>query len=160
MNEDSEWNIAMEIDSFCWLKFNLLYLPAQNMTAAEFHNMDVCVFSCDWKNISLWNLTRSWEKVSAGPGSGQWPVWAAPDGGISCILCNPKTVSTVYLKVNAFLCISFITHCDAEVRHILQWNITDRLGSALCLTGYLRPMTCPNEAKTGHKAIMIPWVLQ
>ena len=72
MNEDSEWNMAMEIDSFCWLKFNLLYLPAQNMTAAEFHNMDVCVFSCDWKNISLWNLTRSWEKVSAG--AGQWSV--------------------------------------------------------------------------------------
>ena len=33
----------------------------------------VCfLFSCDWKNISLWNLTRSWEKVSAG--AGQWSV--------------------------------------------------------------------------------------
>ena len=113
--------------------------------SVEFHNMDVCVFSCDWKNISLWNLTRSWEKVSAGPAvvSGQCGRRQEQTGASHAFYAIPK------------LCLQSTSksmHFFAFLSSLIAMRKCDTFCSEISWTGWV--------VLSAWLVIFVPWLAQ
>ena len=123
----------------------------------RFHKMDVCEFSCDWKILvcEIWPGAERREGVSWSRALGSGQCVGGATGTDRHFMHSLQSQNCVYLKVNAFLCISFFTHCGSVTHSAAQTQAHDRVG--LCSRAcYLHPTAPYDLPKPGHKAIMIP----
>lgn len=119
----------------------------------RFHKMDVCEFSCDWKILvcEIWPGAERREGVSWSRALGSGQCVGGATGTDRHFMHSLQSQNCVYLKVNAFLCISFFTHCGSVTHSAAQTqaHVSEiswqgcALGLVICIPPH--PMTCPNQ---------------